>query len=644
MALYQVQNQWGGDTADWNEAGQWVLGDRDNENVVELDIKSDDGGQTLNGTMTYSTGKGPIGFRATFFDQNNYRVKNQFGGDSAPWFDIGMWVIGDRDSQRVVELNIKSDDNGQTLHGTMTYSGEGPIGFKGTYISDLSEESSEIQESLQEPFAKFDSPVRSIAISPDGRSVVAALIDRHLELCSLRKGDTKKKSFWGHKAPIRCVSFSPDGQILVSGCDDHTIKLWNVETGEEIRTLTGHEDIVWSVNFYPNGKTLASSSDDYTIKLWNVETGEEIRTFTGHEDRVWSVSFSPDGQTLASGSNNHTIKLWSVETGEELLTLTGHEFSVSFSPDGQTLASGSNDRTIKLWSVETGEELLTLTGHEGTVYSVSFSPDGQTLASGSGDETIKLWKVATGEELLTLTGHKGPIWSVEFITDGQTLASGGEDNTIRLWDVKTGKQLSSLPQLLGLPKLLVKSYIGQELQNDLAQGDDQLSIKTEIDALTNVLMLRELKPPLAVGILGGWGSGKSFALHLMKQRINEIRSEALTEKQAWGESDQLFPYVGHIYQIEFDAWTYAKADLWSSLMQTILYEFNRQLTLEKQIEQQLGGKKNNSLLEGHKIWKALNKMNDRDREIILSKLSKLKEENNTDLKGIKSDGQITDYL
>ncbi len=175
------------------------------------------------------------------------------------------------------------------------------------------------------------------------------------------------------------------------------------------------------------------------------------------------------------------------------------------------------------------------------------------------------------------------------------------------------------------------------------KGLIKLSIKTEIDALTNVLMLRELKPPLAVGILGGWGSGKSFALHLMKERINEIRSEALTEKQAWGEADQLFPYVGHIYQIEFDAWTYAKADLWSSLMQTILYEFNRQLTLEKQIEQQLGGE-DKSLLGGHEIWKALNKMNDRDREIILSKLSKLKEENNTDLKSIKSDGQITDYL
>jgi WD40 repeat protein len=468
-----------------------------------------------------------------------------------------------------------------------------------------------LQELVEKPFAKFDSPVFGIAISPNGRSVVAALENGNLELRPLREGDIAKKTFQGHKVPIRCVSFSPDGQILASGSDDHTIKLWNVATENKIHTLTGHEDLVWSVSFSPDGQTLASSSQDKTIKLWKVETGEELFTFRGHEGLVWSVSFSSDGQTLASSSQDKTIKLWKVETGKELFTLTGHEgpiLSVNFSPDGQTLASGSDDHTIRLWDVitGTGKELITLMGHEKTVYSVSFSPDGQILASGSGEETIKLWNVGTGQELLTLTGHEGAIWNVNFSPDGQTLGSSSEDRTIRLWDVKTGKQLS------GLSMLPIKISIGQELQNDLPQRNDQLNIKTEIDALTNVLMLRELKPPLAVGILGGWGSGKSFALHLMKQRINEIRSEALTEKQAWGEGYQLFPYVGHIYQIEFDAWTYAKSNLWASLMQKVFFELNRQISLEEKLK--TAGV---DLLKGGQIWKALNNMSDEQRRQIL---------------------------
>ena len=71
---------------------------------------------------------------------------------------------------------------------------------------------------------------------------------------------------------------------------------------------------------------LTSGSYDRTIILWDVETGEELRTLKGHDSDVFSISFSPDGQTLASGSNDNKIKLWDVETGKELRTLTAGLF------------------------------------------------------------------------------------------------------------------------------------------------------------------------------------------------------------------------------------------------------------------------------------------------------------------------------
>ena len=75
MTLYQVENQWGGSQAPWHEGGNWVLGYRANQNVVEINIKSDDGGKTLNGTMTYA-GEGPIGFKGTMADGGAYTVEN----------------------------------------------------------------------------------------------------------------------------------------------------------------------------------------------------------------------------------------------------------------------------------------------------------------------------------------------------------------------------------------------------------------------------------------------------------------------------------------------------------------------------------------------------------------------------------------
>jgi hypothetical protein len=130
---YLVENQWGGSGEPWNPGGTWLLGNRV-QKVVDIDISSNDGGVTLTGLMTYA-GEGPIGFRA-WTAENTYLVENQWGGAGAPWNPGGMWVIGGRSDQRVVALNATSGDSGLTLLGMMTYEGEGPIGFRATWIAE----------------------------------------------------------------------------------------------------------------------------------------------------------------------------------------------------------------------------------------------------------------------------------------------------------------------------------------------------------------------------------------------------------------------------------------------------------------------------------------------------------------------------
>jgi predicted KAP-like P-loop ATPase len=117
----------------------------------------------------------------------------------------------------------------------------------------------------------------------------------------------------------------------------------------------------------------------------------------------------------------------------------------------------------------------------------------------------------------------------------------------------------------------------QKSYNDLSEGDDRLKVKEEMDALADTLLLAETGTPLAVGILGGWGSGKSFAMRMLYERMAEIRSMAASDD-----------YVGHPYLIDFDAWTFTKSNLWSSLMQTIFLELNRQLEREETLATGLG--------------------------------------------------------
>ncbi|HEY9633193.1 MAG TPA: WD40 repeat domain-containing serine/threonine-protein kinase [Coleofasciculaceae cyanobacterium] len=284
--------------------------------------------------------------------------------------------------------------------------------------------------------------VRSIAISPDGQTIVSGSNDQTIKIWQLSSG-ILRRTLSGHTSWISTVAISPDGQTVVSGSGDTTIKVWQLSTGKLLRTLTGHSRSVYAVAISPDGQTLVSGSSDNTIKIWQLSSGQLLRTLTKHSYGVHSMTISPDAQTLVSGNGeiwpygeDYTIKVWGLKTGAAKRTLNGHSnnvISVAISPDSQTLISGSEDKSIQMWQLSTGQLLHTLAGHSGAVYTLAISPDGQTLVSGSGDRTIKVWQMNTGTPRKTLTGHSSAVYALAISPDGQTLISGSDDKTIKIW-------------------------------------------------------------------------------------------------------------------------------------------------------------------------------------------------------------------
>jgi hypothetical protein len=130
---YDCEVQWGGSSAPWHSEGTWIIGGRDVQRCIQLKADASGDGKTLNGAMRYE-GEGEIGFKGNLTP--TYSVENQWGGSSADWHPGGTWVLSGRWDQKVVSMDIKSEDSGRTLHGVMTYTGEGPIGFKGNKIID----------------------------------------------------------------------------------------------------------------------------------------------------------------------------------------------------------------------------------------------------------------------------------------------------------------------------------------------------------------------------------------------------------------------------------------------------------------------------------------------------------------------------
>jgi len=150
---------------------------------------------------------------------------------------------------------------------------------------------------------------------------------------------------------------------------------------------------------------------------------------------------------------------------------------------------------------------------------------------------------------------------------------------------------------LSIPPDRIPEKHVQPCTNDLPTGPDTLGIQDEVTGLADSIALRETKPPLVVGILGGWGTGKSFVLELLKRRLTEIRCQKIDDP----EKDL---YVGHIYLIEFNAWTYSKSNLWSSLMHDIFVRLNNQLTVEKAL---IDSSEDSALCKNH-VWKNIYEM------------------------------------
>ncbi|MFG6094834.1 WD40 repeat domain-containing protein [Leptothoe sp. ISB3NOV94-8A] len=249
-----------------------------------------------------------------------------------------------------------------------------------------------------------------------------------------------------YKGWLTAMSFSTDGAYLAIVLD-HLFKVIDVSTGKEFAAVQ-HQGIVQKTCFSPDGTHLAAVSIDKAIKIVEVATGKTIRTLAhskNEADISKSICFSPRGTYLAVPSDK-TIKILAVATGHEV-TAFSHTSSADvlcFSPDEAYIATTTGSNT-EITKISTGEKITSIS-HQGKLRGISSSPFGTYLAIGSWNNTIKLIKVVTktgGRNVYTIK-HEGDVNAIAFSADGGYLATASSDQTANIIKVATGRRVTTI--------------------------------------------------------------------------------------------------------------------------------------------------------------------------------------------------------
>ncbi len=119
---------------------------------------------------------------------------------------------------------------------------------------------------------------------------------------------------------------------------------------------------------------------------------------------------------------------------------------------------------------------------------------------------------------------------------------------------RSAAQWSAWWQRAGVP-LPGPRRAGYALETD--QGDDKLGVEAEASAFARLILDKDVHPPLSIGLLGDWGSGKSFFIEQIKKSVKALQDEGRPELHQ------------RVVEIEFNAWHASDANLWASLITEI---------------------------------------------------------------------------
>lgn len=138
--------------------------------------------------------------------------------------------------------------------------------------------------------------------------------------------------------------------------------------------------------------------------------------------------------------------------------------------------------------------------------------------------------------------------------------------------------------------------------------EDKLDFNADIESLAALTAYRKTSTPLAIGLFGNWGKGKSYFMHHLAKRIVEYQTTDIDS------------FCSRIVNVHFNSWHYSDTNLWASLANNIF------ATLKNYVNNEGGTAKHEK--ESEKLFRELNSTKakiiekEREKDLIVSAIEK----------------------